>query len=124
MVFFGMSEQQTGHSERRRKLEAQASSAHDLMLELMDFAAAQTIDPRAVATALANVPTCQTCGRAERGCVRGLYVRGLRPGFDDASEVDRLRGQGCHVQVVEAARLEASAPALLSALRRAIAPQG
>lgn len=42
--------------------------------------------------------------------------------MDDDAELSRLRGQGCHVYVVEAERLEAIAPDLLGALRRAITP--
>jgi len=68
---------------------------------------------------LAECPTCQTCGNTERKCVRGLYVKGLRREVDDEVELSRLRGQGCHVQVVEAERLEVLAPDLLGALRRA-----
>lgn len=121
MQGFGMREPETEGSDRRRRLDAQASSAHDFMLALMDFAAAQGGSPCATAAALADAPTCQTCGRSQRSCVRGLYVRGLRQDFDDEVEIERLRGQGCQVQVVEAGRLEVAAPALLGALRRAIA---
>ena len=117
-----MQESQTGDTDRRRRLDAHASSAHDFMLALMDVAAAQGGSPCATA-ALADAPTCQTCGRSQRSCVRGLYVSGLRQDFDDEVEIERLRGQGCQVQVVEAARLEVAAPALLGALRRAIASQ-
>lgn len=119
----GMQEPETEAAVRRRRLDAQASSAHDFMLALMDFAAAQGSSPCAAAAALTDAPTCQTCGRTQRSCVLGLYVRGLREDFDDETEIERLRGQGCQVQVVEAARLEVAAPALLRALRRAVASQ-
>jgi hypothetical protein len=110
-------------SERRQKLDIQASSAHDLMLALMDFANAQKSVSALEADRLAECPTCQTCAHNERKCVRGLYVKGLRGEVDDEAELSRLRGQGCHVQVVEAARLEAVAPDLLGVLRRAIATE-
>ncbi|MCW2285888.1 hypothetical protein M2323_003753 [Rhodoblastus acidophilus] len=107
--------------ERRQKLDLQASSAHDLMLALMDVANAQKTAAGLEADRLAECPTCQTCGHNERKCVRGLYVKGLRP--DDESELLRLRGQGCHVQVVDAQWLEAVAPDLLGVLRRAVAAE-
>jgi hypothetical protein len=110
-------------SERRQKLDVQASSAHELMLALIDFANAQKTAAGLEADRLAECPTCQTCGHNERKCVRGLYVRGLRREFDDDAELSRLRGQGCHVQVVEAERLEAVAPDLLGVLKRAIATE-
>jgi hypothetical protein len=110
---------ETNTSDRRRTLQFHATTAHDLMLALMDFAAAQKV-AGADADRLAECPTCQTCGHGERRCVRGLYVKGLRREVDDDAELSRLRGQGCHVQVVEAERLQAIAPDLLGALRRAI----
>jgi hypothetical protein len=111
----------TDRSDQRRKLDAQASSAHELMLELMDFAAAQAKDSIGAAAAMAGCPTCQTCTSDTRQCVRGLYFKGLRRDIDDEMELERLRGQGCHVRIVDASRLEAVAPELLGAVRRAIA---
>ena len=124
MVYIAMlRELEPSQSERRQKLHVQASSAHDLMLALMDFANAQKTAAALEADRLAECPTCQTCGHNERKCVRGLYVKGLRREVDDDAELLRLRGQGCHVQVVEAERLAAVAPDLLGVLRRAIAAE-
>jgi hypothetical protein len=116
-------ELEPSQSERRQKLDLQASSAHDLMLALMDFANAQKTAAAIESDRLAECPTCQTCGHNERKCVRGLYVKGLRGAADDEAELLRLRGQGCHVQVVEAERLASLAPELLGVLRRATATE-
>jgi len=122
MVWLAMlRELESNQGERRRTLDVQASSAHDLMLALMDFAIGQKTPASVDAERLAECPTCQTCGHGERRCVRGLYVRGLRGATDDDAELARLRGQGCRVQVVDAERLEAIAPDLLGTLKRVIA---
>jgi hypothetical protein len=104
----------------RRRLDVYVSSAHELMLALMDFAAAQTVDPGCAADRVADMGTCQTCTHETRQCVRGFYFKGLRDDCDDESEIARLRTQGCHVQVVEADRLETLSPELFAAIKRAI----
>ena len=105
-------------SVQRRTLDAHSSSAHELMLALMDFAAAQASEPNSSIARPEDCGLCQTCAHETRHCVLGFYIKGLHSGNDDETEIVRLRRQGCLVQVVEVERLEAFAPNLLSAVRR------
>ena len=105
--------------DQRSKLDVQASLAHDLMLALMDFAAAQASKPLTNSERTADLAACQTCAHETRRCVMGFYVKGLRGDFNDEAEIGRLRRQGCLVQVVEADQLEAFAPNVLGAVKRA-----